>query len=249
MFAVDHAATALVIKRRFPSVSMTPLLVSVQAMELAWVALNSLGVERTTTASTVRSVADIHLAYMPYSHSVATVMAASLATWWIIERGLGRRALGRAVAVGIVSHLVLDIATHAPDIALWPGSRLPQLGLGLYSAAPGLAFVVELSYGILCWWIYRGRRALLYVLVVRECREHLVLLRRNPGSRAIACRTSDGRRDRRLCSDRHDARLGGSPFLDARGATKGTNVYARQFDSSIASGEVREVRIVDASPM
>jgi hypothetical protein len=26
MFAVDHSATALVIERRFPSVSMTPLL-------------------------------------------------------------------------------------------------------------------------------------------------------------------------------------------------------------------------------
>jgi hypothetical protein len=36
MFAVDHAATALLIKRRFPAVPMTPLLVSVQAMELAW---------------------------------------------------------------------------------------------------------------------------------------------------------------------------------------------------------------------
>ena len=38
MFAVDHAATALLIERRFPSVSMTPLLLSVQAMELAWAA-------------------------------------------------------------------------------------------------------------------------------------------------------------------------------------------------------------------
>ena len=122
MFAVDHAATALLIKRRFPSVSMPPLLVSVQAMELAWVALNYLGVERTTTAATVRSVADIHLAYIPYSHSVATVTAAALVAWWIIERGLGRRHLCRAVAIGIVSHLVLDIATHAPDISLWPGS-------------------------------------------------------------------------------------------------------------------------------
>ena len=60
MFAVDHSATALLIKRRFPSVSMTPLLVSVQAMELAWVVLNYLGIEHTTTAATVRSVADIH---------------------------------------------------------------------------------------------------------------------------------------------------------------------------------------------
>ena len=79
MFAVDHAATALLVKRRYPSVPMTPLLVSVQAMELAWVALNYLGIERTTTEATVRSVADIHLVYMPYSHSVGTAAAAALA--------------------------------------------------------------------------------------------------------------------------------------------------------------------------
>jgi len=34
MFAVDHAATALLIKRRYPFVSLMPILVSVQAMEL-----------------------------------------------------------------------------------------------------------------------------------------------------------------------------------------------------------------------
>ncbi len=165
MFAVDHAATALVIKRRFPSVPMTPLLVSVQAMELAWVALNYLGIEHTTTAAAVQSVGDIHLAYIPYSHSVATVAAAALAAWWTIEKGFGRRDLGRAVAIGIVSHLVLDVATHAPDIALWPGSTFPHLGTGLYSAAPAAAFVVELVYGVVCWWIYRGSRGLLSVLV------------------------------------------------------------------------------------
>jgi membrane-bound metal-dependent hydrolase YbcI (DUF457 family) len=165
MFAADHAATALLIKRRFPSVSMTPLLISVQAMELTWVALNYLGVEQTTTAATVQSVADIHLAYMPYSHSVGTVTAAACLAWWTLERGLGRRALGRAVAIGIVSHLILDIATHAADIALWPGSPFPMLGLGLYSRAPSAAFVVEVLYGVVCWWIYRGSRALLAVVV------------------------------------------------------------------------------------
>ena len=75
MFAIDHAATALLVKRRFPSVPMAPILISVQAMELAWVALNYLGVERTTTEATVRSVADIHLAYIPWSHSVGTASA------------------------------------------------------------------------------------------------------------------------------------------------------------------------------
>ena len=132
MFAVDHAATALLIKRRYPSVPMAPILVSVQAMELAWVGLNYLGIERTTTEATVDSVADIHLAYMPYSHSVGTAVGAALLAWLIIEKGFGRAALGRAVGLGIVSHLILDLATHGHDIVLWPGWATPKLGLGLY---------------------------------------------------------------------------------------------------------------------
>src|SRR5262245_10279409 len=146
MFAVNHAATALVVKRRYPTVPMLPILISVQAMELAWVALNYLGVEQTTTEPTVRSVADIHLSYMPYSHSVATAIGATLIAWVLIEKGLHRPLLGRAVALGIVSHLVLDLVTHARDIALWPGSHT-YLGLGLYQGAPGVAFVLELIYG------------------------------------------------------------------------------------------------------
>lgn len=160
MFAIDHAATALLIKRRYPSVSMTPLLVSVQAMELAWVGLNYLGIERTTTEATVRSVADIHLAYMPYSHSVGIPVCVAVLAWLIIEKGFGRVALGRAIGLGIVSHLILDLATHAPDIVLWPGWSTPKLGLGFYEAAPLAAFIIEFLYGIFCWYIYRGRAGL-----------------------------------------------------------------------------------------
>jgi hypothetical protein len=166
MFAVDHAATALVLKRRYPSVPMVPLLISVQGMELAWVALNYLGIERTTTEATVRSVADIHLAYMPYSHSVAIPTAAAVLAWLVIEYVFGRAALGRAVGLGIASHLILDLATHAHDIVLWPGWTAPKLGLGLYSSAPFAAFVVEVLYGILCWYIYKGRRGLLAFITI-----------------------------------------------------------------------------------
>lgn len=166
MFAVDHAATALVLKRRYPSVPVTPLLLSVQAMELAWVLLNFLGVERTTTGSVVRSVADIHLEYMPYSHSVATGLGAALLAWVLIEFVLGRPSLGRAVGLGIASHLVLDLVTHAPDIVLWPGRDAPKLGLGLYGSAPFVAFLAEMAYGIVCWRIYRGSGALLAYLVL-----------------------------------------------------------------------------------
>jgi hypothetical protein len=166
MFAIDHAATALLVKRRYPSVPMAPLLVAVQAMELAWVALNYLGVERTTTEATVRSVADIHLAYMPYSHSVGTAVGAAILAWLVIEKGFGRVALGRAIGLGIVSHLILDLATHGHDIALWPGWATPKFGLGLYEAAPLAAFFVELIYGIFCWYVYRGGAGLFALIII-----------------------------------------------------------------------------------
>lgn len=166
MFAIDHAATALLLKRRYPSVSMTPLLLSVQAMELAWVGLNYLGIERTTTDSAVRSVANIHLEHIPYSHSVFSALAAALVAWLVLEKGLGRVALGRAVGLGIASHLVLDLATHSHDLALWPGRAPPMLGLGLYGSAPLAAFALELAYGIFCWRIYRGGAGLFALIVV-----------------------------------------------------------------------------------
>ncbi len=166
MFAIDHAATALLVKRRYPAVAIAPVLIAVQAMELAWVVLNYLGVERTTTGPVVRSVADIHLAYMPYSHSVGTALGAALLAWLIIEQGLGRATLGRAVGLGIASHLILDLLTHGHDIVLWPGRAYPRLGLGLYEAAPIVAFVIELAYGVLCWWVYRGGGGLLALIVI-----------------------------------------------------------------------------------
>jgi membrane-bound metal-dependent hydrolase YbcI (DUF457 family) len=166
MFAVDHAATALLLKRRYPSVPMVWLLLSVQAMELAWVLLNYLGIERTSTEPVVRSVADIHLAVMPFSHSIGTACGAAVLVWLVLEIGLRRPALGRAVGLGIFSHLVLDLLTHARDIVLWPGHVSPRLGLGLYDAAPFAAFLVELAYGVACWRIYRGGRGLLALVVV-----------------------------------------------------------------------------------
>jgi membrane-bound metal-dependent hydrolase YbcI (DUF457 family) len=181
MFAIDHAATALLLRRRYPSVPMAPLLVSVQAMELAWVGLNYLGIERTTTDPAVRSVANIHLAFIPYSHSVAIPVCAALLIWLTMEKGFGKAALGRALAIGIVSHLILDLATHGRDIVLWPGSETPKLGLGLYGAAPFAAFVIELLYGILCWYIYRGGPGLLALIGVGNLANLSILSPAIPG--------------------------------------------------------------------
>jgi hypothetical protein len=162
MFAIDHAATALLLGRRYPSIPLAPLLVSVQLMEFAWVALNYLGIERTLTDPVVHTVANIHLAYMPYSHSVAVPLLVAAVAWL----ALGRGVLGWAVGLGILSHLVLDLITHDHDIVPWPGRTAPALGLGLYGTAPLAAFGLELAYGVFCWRVYRGGKGLLALVVL-----------------------------------------------------------------------------------
>lgn len=163
MFAIDHAATALVLKRRWPDAPLPLLLVSVQLSEFLWVALNLLGVERTTTAPAVHSVADIHLAFMPWSHSVTTMLGTALLVWLVVRlRGQPRLAL--ALGLGVASHLFLDLLTHDRDLVLAPGLNA-RLGLGLYGSAPMFAFFLELAYGVLCWRIFRGSVALLMVIV------------------------------------------------------------------------------------
>jgi len=185
MFAIDHAATALIIKRRFPGQPMWVLLISVQLMEFVWVALNLLGVERTATEPAVASVSDIHLAYMPYSHSVLTMLGAALGAWVILALILGRRKLGLAVAVGIASHLILDLLTHARDITLAPGIEGIKLGVGFYSNLPVAAFMMELGYGILCWWIYKGGKGLLAVIVLFNIANLSFFFAEVPGPEAL----------------------------------------------------------------
>lgn len=164
---------------------MAWLLVSVQLMELVWVLLNLVGVERTTTNAAVQSVSDIQLAFMPYSHSLATMLGVALAAYGLLRFGYQRPTLALAVAIGITSHLVLDLVTHAPDLPLAPGIATPKLGLGLYGAFPFGAFALELLYGTLCWWIYRGGRALLIVIFVFNIADLSLLSAAVPGPESL----------------------------------------------------------------
>jgi hypothetical protein len=165
MNAINHAATALLINKKWPGVPIVPVLLSVQLAELLWVTFNLLGLEVTTTEPQVRALNDIHLAYMPYLHSIAATVVLACAVWLVVAKFLHKPAWALALAVAVSSHLVLDLATHVHDIAFAPGIDSPKFGSGLYEI-PLLALVVETIYGVWCWWIFRGSKTLLAVIVV-----------------------------------------------------------------------------------
>jgi hypothetical protein len=163
--AINHAATALLINKKWPGVPIIPVLLSVQLVEMLWVVFNLLGIEVTTTAPQVRALNDIHLDYMPYSHSIAATVVIAFAVWVVVARLIKKPTWALALAAAVSSHIVLDLATHVHDIALAPGIESPKFGSDLY-AVPLLALVVETIYGIWCWWVFRGSKILLAVVVV-----------------------------------------------------------------------------------
>ena len=111
MFAINHAATGLIIKKIFPGVPIVAILVSVQLIEGLWVILNFFGIEKTTTQNRVDSVSDVHLEYMPFSHSIVSTVVLAVGAWILFTFGFKAPDTGTAVALGICSHLVLDLIT------------------------------------------------------------------------------------------------------------------------------------------
>jgi hypothetical protein len=159
MHAMNHAITAVALRKKFDHVPLVWLLVSVQLMELLWVALNWLGIEYITVENEVHTIADIHLTHMPYSHSVASAMLLAGVAYLVFRRA------GLAIALGILSHLALDLVTHVPDIAVvWFGWDF-ELGSGIY-AMPLVAFAVETIYGLAVWRYVKGSIGLLIAIVV-----------------------------------------------------------------------------------
>lgn len=150
--------------------------------------------ERTTTEPAVRYVGDIHLAYMPWSHSVLTVVAGVVVVWAFTALA-GSSRLGVILGLGILTHLVLDILTHNGDIPLGPYAGAPHFGTFLYGRFPLVAFLVELGYGLVCWRVFRGGPALLAIIVAFNLANLSLFFPGDSWARGTPGRSAAGDRD------------------------------------------------------
>ena len=174
MYAINHAATALLIKKNAPKLPLMPLLVSVQLVELLWVLLNYLGWEHFSISG-----GKVHLDFLPYSHSIFSGVAAAVLSFCVINWGYNNRKLAVAFAIGVVSHVIIDVIFHEKDIQLSPFSPKPVLGFGILEY-PILNFILEFGYGIFCWWYFKGSKALLWVIIIFNILDLPIMLAHGP---------------------------------------------------------------------
>ena len=65
------------------------------------------------------------------------------------------RSKGIAMVMGlaVLSHFILDMPMHPPDLALWPHSQV-HLGLGLWRSLPNGWWFIELALVVAAWAYY-----------------------------------------------------------------------------------------------
>jgi len=160
MYAINHAATALLIQKKEPKLPLLPLLISVQLVEILWVLFNYFGWEYFSVSG-----GRLHLDFLPYSHSIFSGLIAAGISFAIINWGYKNRKLATAFTIGVMSHIVIDMLFHEKDIRLSPFIASPVMGLGILEF-PTLNFIIEFAYGLFCWWYFKGSRALLWVIIV-----------------------------------------------------------------------------------
>jgi hypothetical protein len=152
---LGHIAVGLAGRRAAPSASLATWILAVQLVDLVWPILLLLGLEhvRIVPGSTAFTPLDFY--DYPITHSLAggIVWAVLLAAVWHWRTRDSRAAL--LLGAGVLSHWVLDVISHRPDMPVLP--RGPYLGLGLWHSVPATLAVELTMFAAAVMYFVRSR--------------------------------------------------------------------------------------------
>jgi hypothetical protein len=154
---LGHFAASLAAKRVAPRTSLGTLVAAGQLIDLVWPALVLAGVEQVRIDPGNTAFTPLDFVSYPWTHSLLAVLlwAAGFGLAYRARTAYARGAI--VVAALVVSHWLLDLVTHRPDLPLAPGAA--KVGLGLWNSVPG-TIVVEGGLFVAGVWLYaRATRA------------------------------------------------------------------------------------------
>lgn len=134
---VGHTAVALAAKSQARTTSLGWLLAAAYLVDLLWPICLMLGIEQVRIDPGNTAFTPLAFDSYPWTHSLLMGIV-----WAIVFAGIARAAgVTSSTWIGllVVSHWVLDFASHRPDMPLWPGSM--KVGLGLWNSIPATLIV------------------------------------------------------------------------------------------------------------
>jgi hypothetical protein len=130
---VGHYAVGLAAKPIAPRVSLAILILSAVLADALWIAFFTAGLEQVVIEPGIMATNSLNLVSVPFSHGLVMDVV-----WAVVLAGIyfGARRDSRGawvVFAAVLSHWVLDVVMHRPDMPLAPGIDL-RFGLGLWNS-------------------------------------------------------------------------------------------------------------------
>jgi FtsH-binding integral membrane protein len=155
---IGHYGVGFGAKTAAPRTSLGTLFLAAQFVDLLWPTLLLLGLEHVAIVPGITRVTPLDFEDYPISHSLLAVVV-----WAALFAGvyfLVRRYRTGAVVCGLalVSHWILDLLVHRPDLPLAPGSSA-RLGLGLWNSLPATLALELTIFGLGLFFYLRTTRA------------------------------------------------------------------------------------------
>ena len=146
---LGHYALGFGAKKLTPYTSLGTLLLAAELVDLLWPSFLMLGIETVRIAPGITRVTPLDFTSYPWTHSlVMGVMWAGLfAALYAFFRRYPRGAM--VLAALVLSHWLLDVISHRPDLPIWPGG--PRIGLGLWYSLPATLVVEGLLFSLGIW--------------------------------------------------------------------------------------------------
>lgn len=155
---IGHFALGLGLKKVTPQISLGTLFLAVQFADLLWPTLLLLGVESVEIEPGITLMTPLNFVSYPISHSLLMITVWGLAVGFIYSLIKKDRSALMWLALAVVSHWILDLLTHRPDLPLYPGNS-PLLGLGLWNSLWGSIVIEFLIFGVGVWIYLNSTRA------------------------------------------------------------------------------------------
>ena len=156
---LGHLAVAFAAKKAAPEVSLGTLFIAAELADLLWPVFFVLGMEDFEIRPGITAVTPFEFTRYPYSHSLVALLgwAIIFTVVYAIARGARLRVLV-VLAATVLSHWVLDVLTHIPDMPVTIHGDL-RIGLGLWNSITGTLLVELLMFAVGLFLYVRTTRA------------------------------------------------------------------------------------------
>ena len=149
MFA-GHYGVSFAVKSAERRLPLWLLFLAVQFVDVLWGVFVPLGIEKVRIVPGITASNLLDLYYMPYTHSLVAALAWS-GFAFLCAKVFGSASLraGRSalfLALAVLSHWLLDLLVHRPDLPLYDDAN--KVGLGLWNfPAPALLLEAAVLFG------------------------------------------------------------------------------------------------------